>query len=155
MDTLHPSSQRKKLHYTKNFERFVLQNILSWRDSIEDWVVLGNVTVIHFENVLINKTREITKVLKFLELNIDPDRIQCVAHYNFDIYQRKHPSLETSPFTEKIRRIVNESIISVNKTLTQYGHAGIPFEKYSIPWNKIFNSFNYELLLTVKCIVNA
>ena len=133
MVTFNTSPQSKRLHYSKNFERFVLQNILSWRASIEDWVVVGNVTVIHFENVLANKTREIMKVLEFLELDIASDRIQCVAHYNFDIYQRKHHSLETSPFTENIRRIVNQSILSVDRTLTEYGHAGIPFEKYSIP----------------------
>ena len=133
METFHPSPLLTKLHYAKNFERFVLQNILSWRTMIEDWVVLGNVTVVHFENVLANKTREIMKVLEFLELDIASDRIQCVAYYNFDIYQRKHHSLETSPFTENIRRIVNQSILSVDRTLTEYGHAGIPFEKYSIP----------------------
>ena len=136
MDTLNPSPQIKRLHYSKNFERFVLQNILSWRVLIEDWVVLGNLTVIHFENVLTNKTREISRVLQFLELNIDSDRMKCVEYYNFDIYQRKHQSLETSPFTEKSRRIVTESILSVDRTLTEYGHDGIPFEKYSIPWNK-------------------
>ena len=128
-----PSPQSKKLHFSKNFERFVLQNIISWRTSIEDWVVLGNVTVIHFENVLTNKTREIIKVLKFLELNMDSDRLHCMAFYNFDMYQRKHQSLEKSPFTDKIRRIVNDSILSVDRILTQYGHAGIPFENYSIP----------------------
>ena len=100
---------------------------------IEDWVVLGNVTVIHFENVLANKTGEIIRVLEFLELNIDADRIQCSANYSFDMYQRIHQSLETSPFTDKIRRVVNQTILSVDRTLTQYGHPGIPFEKYSIP----------------------
>ena len=100
---------------------------------IEDWVVLGNVTVVHFENVLTNKTGEIIRIMEFLELNIDADRIQCGAHYSFDMYQRIHQSLETSPFTDKIRRIVNQSILSVDRTLTQYGHTGIPFDKYSIP----------------------
>ena len=141
MDSFNPSPQSTKLHYSKNFERFVLENIVSWRTLIEDWVVLGNVTVIHFENVLTNKTAEIIKVLQFLGLNMDSDRLQCVELYNFDMYQRKQQILETSPFTDKIRRIVNESILSVDRTLTQHGHPGIPFEKYSIPW-KINNVYN-------------
>ena len=124
---------RHKLYYSKNFERFVLENVHSWRLIIQDWVVIGNVTVIHFEDVLSNKTREIEKVLEFLELNIDPSRLECVKYCRFDMFQRSHQRLEPSPYSENLRRIVTESIMAVDAILTQYGHAGIPFEKYSIP----------------------
>ena len=89
--------------------------------------------VIHFEDVLTNKTEEIVRGLKFLDLNIDRERLECVEYYKFDMYQRTHQSLPASPFTRQIRRIVNQTILSVHNTLTQYGHAGIPFQKYSIP----------------------
>ena len=48
----HSSQEDTSIFSSKQFERFTMENIVVWRKIIEDWVIVGDFLVVHFENVL-------------------------------------------------------------------------------------------------------
>ena len=49
-------------------------SVVTFRTVIEDWVRLGNIHVVHFENVLSNRVKELRRILDFLDIKIDQRR---------------------------------------------------------------------------------
>ena len=119
-----------------NFERFTLENVNIWRTTIEDWITLGEVHVVHYENVLENRMTEIEKILNFLQITIQKWRLSCVKFCNLDMYLRKngtHTQFEVSPYSRLLKNVIWKNILDVNEMLVSYGHDGLPLDKYIIP----------------------
>ena len=49
------------------------------------------------------------------------------------VCRRPHTPLHVTPYTPHLRRIIDATIAEVDRLLVQYGHDGIPFDKYTIP----------------------
>ena len=88
--------------------------------------------MVHFEDVISDRITEVERILGFLNIEKDEDRLACLQHCNVDMYQRNSKKLERSPFTDKLRSVVDGSISKVDSILVQYGHQGIPYGKYSL-----------------------
>ena len=117
----------------EKFEKFAVENLKKWQTLIEDWVVLGEVQVVHFENLVTSRIAEVKKILNFLKIQEDEQRLKCLQFCNVDLYKRKPKAAEKSPFNENLKNKVWESIRKVNSLLLKYGHEGIPYEKYDDP----------------------
>ena len=103
------------------------------RAVIEDWVRLGDIHVVHFEKVLINRVRELSRILNFLDIKIDQRRMSCVEFCENDMFKR-NANNQTSPpfqFTEMMKTEIDKNIQQVDHLLERYGHDKIPFEFYS------------------------
>ena len=87
--------------------------------------------MVHFEDVASDRITEVERILGFLDIEKDEDRLACLQYCNVDMYQRKSKKLERSPFTDKLRIVIDDSISKVDNILVQYGHQGIPYIKYS------------------------
>ena len=124
-------SEDQSIFYTEKFEKFALENIDKWRTLVEDWVILGDVIVVHFETVISDRIGQLERILKFLNLKKNDQRLECLKYCNVDMYKRKSKKLEKSPFSEELRAKINDKINKVNRLLLKYGHAGIPYDKYN------------------------
>ena len=120
------------IFYTKQFERFALENIEIWRKMIEDWVIIGDILVVHFEDVVRHRMREIERILDFLKIEKNEDKQACLKYCNVDMYKRKPMKLERSPYTAKLRSIIYDSVKKVDSILVEFGHSGIPYSKYTV-----------------------
>ena len=115
-------------------EEFVLTAINIWRTTIEDWITLGNVHIVHYENILQNKMREIRNIMNFLHIPVQNWRQHCVKHSTFDMYQRKNGTQPVrSPYSKSLKRYIWKNIYMINDMLVKYGHEHLPFDKYTIP----------------------
>ena len=125
-------TEDQSVFYTDKFEKFALENIDKWTTLIEDWVILGDVLVVHFENVVSDRMAEIERILEFLKIKKNEERLACLKYCNVDMYKRKSTKFSQSPFTDNLKTTINKSIAKVNKMLLKYGHSGIPYDKYGI-----------------------
>ena len=91
-------SEDQSIFYTEKFEKFALGNIDKWRSLVEDWVILGDIIVVHFETVISDRIGQIERILKFLNLEKNDQRLDCLKNCNVDMYQRKPKRLENNPF---------------------------------------------------------
>ena len=132
-DTIPNHHKTRLLHYN-NFERFVLENINIWRTVIEDWVRVGDVLVVHYENILQNRTTELRKILNFIDVEVDEKRMKCVEYCKNDMYKRKVATSDQSspPYTDFLRNEVDKSIRYIDDLLVEFEQESLPFEKYNI-----------------------
>ena len=114
-------------------EEFVRECINVWRAVAEDWVRLGDIHVVHYENVLTKRVDELSRILNFLGLEIDQKRMSCVEFCENDMYKRKAENQSFSPlqFTEVMKKEIVKNILYIDALLQKYGHEGIPFDLYS------------------------
>ena len=106
-------------------------SIFTFRTVIEDWVRLGNIHVVHFENVLSNRVKELRRILNFLNIKIDQKRMSCVEFCENDMFKRPTDNQTSLQFTEIIKNEIEENILFVDQLLEKYGHDRIPLELYS------------------------
>ena len=122
----------QNIFFSEQFQRFARQNIQTWKQIIEDWVIVGDVLVVHFEDVLSDRMYEVGRILDFLNLERNETRLACLQYCKVDMYKRNSRKLEMSPYTAETRDIINQSIKSADKLLVKHGHPGIPLHRYSI-----------------------
>ena len=101
----YPKVNKTRLLHYNNFERFVLENIHIWRTIIEDWVRVGDILVVHYENILQDRNTELNKILRFLGVEIDETRMKCVNYCDNDMYKRKVTTADQSspPYTDFVK----------------------------------------------------
>ena len=126
------NSKENEAFNGKEFEKFVINHIKVWKEIVEDWIYLGEVLVVHYEEVVDDKMAEVERILRFLNLDIDRRRMECLKYANLDFYRRNTPKLRNNPYTEQLSNIIKKNIDSVNNILVRFGHRGIPYSKYKM-----------------------
>jgi len=121
-----------RVFFTRKFRKFASKSILKWRKIIEDWVILGDCLVVHFEDVQEDKLKEIIRIINFLEVNPDHQRLTCLQYSTVDIFKRKSKKMPRSPFSRQLSENIRKHIDQVDQLLQEFGHPGIPYNKYQI-----------------------
>ena len=116
----------------KEFEKVALKHIAVWRELIENWVKLGEVIVVHFEDVVDDKVAEVERILKYLNFAPGKRRLECMKYARLDFYRRHGKKMKQKLYTEQLENIFWTNIANVNSLLLQYGHRGIPYSKYKL-----------------------
>ena len=132
MGALQSKQDENKMINVKGFEKFALSHIKLWREIIEHWVKLGEVFVVHFEDVVDDKVYEVERVLGFLHTALDKRRIECMKYASLDFYRRRSKMMKQNLFSEQLSSIFKKNIDIVNDLLAQFGHRGIPYAKYKL-----------------------
>ena len=78
-----------------DWDKFVPAEIASWKNRIIKWISIdGNFTrnervkVIHYENLIHDRENEFRKLVHYLQLNVDEDRLACTIKHDFDAFKR-------------------------------------------------------------------
>ena len=114
--------EEKKAFNVKEFEKFAVIHIKVWREIIENWIKLGEVLVIHFEEVVDDKVAEVERMLIYLNFDKDKRRMECMKYADLNFYRRNSPKLRQNPYTEQLSNIIKNNIDIVNNILVQFGH---------------------------------
>ncbi|KAK7068403.1 hypothetical protein SK128_024683 [Halocaridina rubra] len=92
-----------------------------------------NLHITYYENVKRDPVGEMEKILKYLNLRVDEERLACVGQHTDGLFKRK-PSknvpLDFNPFTQELKDLVYEAIDSVNEILKEKGKDGLPLSLY-------------------------
>ena len=95
---------------------------------------VGDILVVHYENILQDRITELKKILRFLGVEIDETRMKCVKYCKNDMYKRKVTTADQSspPYTDFLRKEVNRSIQYIDGLLLEFKHGSLPLELYRI-----------------------
>ena len=120
------------LYFTQKFRKFAAKSILKWKNIIEDWVILGDVIVVHYEDIFSDKIKQMERILEFLQFQTDTRRLNCLRFSTVDIFKRKSNSLPGNPFSGSLSADIKKHIEQVDTLLLESGHPGIPYNKYKL-----------------------
>ena len=85
---------------------------------------MKNAVVVHFEDFIKDRRKEMMRILNHLDIAVDETRKECALNLNFEKYKRK--SLNTEYFfSEKVIKVAEDKMELVNKVLKQMGHKQI------------------------------
>ena len=119
---------RCQVFYTGRFRQFARENIIRWRQIVEDWVggMSGNMTlillakvilgsevlVLHSGRMIEDRMAGVRTILDFLGLEEDARRLGCLEHANIDYFKVPMQPLRWSPLSllfsvkaEDLRRV--------------------------------------------------
>ena len=96
---------------------------------ILDWIQTKDVLVVHFEDFLVNRKKELQRILKFFDFGLDEKRLSCASNVKFDKYKRKKIEFKKSPFSEQAFLAIEEQVERVNELLKKYKHKQIKYSR--------------------------
>ena len=126
--------------YTPLFEKYAYNAIRKWRALVEDWVTVGEVLVVHYEEIIEDKKAEVERIIKHLDIEIDTRRVKCLVYTDLDLFKRRASKMTHSPYSRPLADFILDNIRVVDKLLVKMGHKGIPYEKYGM--KRCFESLN-------------
>ncbi|TRY78614.1 hypothetical protein TCAL_09488 [Tigriopus californicus] len=117
---------------TKEFHEFAKMELKIWMDIALDWLaVVPELFVIHYENFLEDKMKEIRKVLDFFNLPHDRARLKCVASHQSSKFKRQHQNqIPKDVFTTELLSLFDDAIEKVNKFILSRDLEPLPVSKY-------------------------
>ncbi|CAL4108252.1 unnamed protein product, partial [Meganyctiphanes norvegica] len=104
------------------WHRFVRGQIEIWRSYALDWIQMGRSSmIVHYEHLIEDTHREMLRIMKFLRLRVDEQRLDCTLKHNDGSFKRNTPNhifyRLHDPFTPELHGIVEAAIDDVNDAL--------------------------------------
>ena len=120
---------------TLEFDDFVFQALLHWLEIIEDWISVGkDVYFVFYENIAEDPIAESRKLLAYLGLPVDEERLACLSKDITGAFLRTshHTSV---PFTREHHAMVRMVIDRADHVIREMNGRGLPrikYEEYNI-----------------------
>ena len=121
------SAENLNLYFTKKFRKFAAKSIQKWRNIIDDWVILGDVIIVHHEDFLSDKMEQMERILKFLRVEPDQQRLSCLKFSTVDMFRRKSRALPENPFSGTLSSTIRQHINQVNYLLCYWNTVILAF----------------------------
>jgi len=120
-----------KTFCTQDFQMFTFRSISRWLELIEDWVIWSpNLLVVFYEDLVDNPIRELEKMIKYLKMPTNPERINCLSPHVSGNFHRTG-QVKVDPFTPDHQSLIGWAAEKANSTLIT--KLGIALPSYSPP----------------------
>ena len=124
----------RELFKGQTWEKFVMDYAGIWYELNSNWIKLTNeLHVIAYERLTRDPIGELTLLLRFLDVDPDPRRMQCLRdHLEGKAHNRRHgvvPDHETYPLLGRAE--LWKHIHELNWLLKDRGFPELPLERYS------------------------
>lgn len=102
---------------TQEFNDFVFTSVYRWFELINDWINFGkDIYIVFYEELKDNPVAEIRKLLLYLGLEVDEDRLACLSKHLSGSFNRTSKDTR-DPFKEEHRLIVSSVVEKVDRIL--------------------------------------
>ncbi|PSN56171.1 hypothetical protein C0J52_01448 [Blattella germanica] len=120
------------------WERFASQLAIVWRELAATWInyTRGHeAMVLHFENLRLNPRHDLSRILDYLGIQVDEQRIgllrqNCPAKWNSLSARKLSMHGQKDPFPEKLHKILDGVIHDLDRMLEKRGWDRIPVHLY-------------------------
>lgn len=85
----------------------------------------------YYENLKENLEFELRRMLKFLEVDPDEERIACTLAYPEGKFKRKKKERKFDPFTKELTEEINGHIRNISALFREHNIAPLPFHERS------------------------
>ena len=118
---------------TPKFHRFVLEEARRWREVAVDWLLTSpRLHVVHYEHLKEDTEQEIRRIVTFLRLEPDEQRLACMRDQRFEGFLRKHKKQIVNPYRPEAMAALQEAADYVQQLLEATNQPPLPFHLYSM-----------------------
>lgn len=122
----------------QEWERFASQLAVVWKELAATWINYTKgqeAIVLHFEKIRLNPHHDISRLLDYLGIAVDEQRIGCVLNHIDGPFRRPQSSQQMlfntrDPFSEKLHKILDAVINDLDQMLAKRGWERIPTQLY-------------------------
>ena len=86
----------------------------------------------HYEDISIDATEQLERVLNFLNFKAREDRLKCVEMFSFCKYKRKSKYINREWFRKQLFEAVEDAIREVNMIIVFHGEENIVEYQFTI-----------------------
>ncbi|XP_046638667.1 WSC domain-containing protein 2-like [Daphnia pulicaria] len=109
------------------WEKFVTTEIVGWKTKVLEWIPrIGHGGILLYDDVLKDKRNQFRNLMRYLGLEVDERRLDCVIKHDFSSFKRNStPTTNETirdPFDASLRSIIDKEIEIVQKALADYGY---------------------------------
>ncbi|XP_071809550.1 sialate:O-sulfotransferase 2-like isoform X2 [Asterias amurensis] len=131
-----------KQFQSAEWTKFAKEQTAQWKTMALQWITHSKrIHVAHYEDLQQHTSEELTKIVQFLNVPVDKQRVLCAV--------QEHPSSKTTgialgnhglktrvyltkdPFPNEVRKLIDDNIKEVNSTLIKYNLTPLPMD-YSV-----------------------
>ena len=114
---------------TREFKNFAFTGIYRWFELIDDWIKFGkDLYFVFYENLKDNPVEEIKKLMLYLGLEVDHERLGCLANHLAGSFHRISNQTE-NPFTEEHELMISSVVEKVDRILWDSLNIKMPIYK--------------------------
>ena len=104
------------------FQQFAHHEADMWLEIIQDWMLMGtNVHVVFYENLVKDWKKELRLLMKFLNLKINEERVECTDWMKLESFKRKKVQLKSSPYSSSVEKKILKNILYIKELLEGFG----------------------------------
>ena len=104
----------------KHFYKFVWTELRRWRDLALDFIEFSpNLYILHYENLVEKQEEEIVKVLRFLKVPINDEKLECIRNHPHTNFKRRQKI-----DNDNIRQYFNDDLwLKIDNTIEEVNEA--------------------------------
>ena len=99
-------------------------------EVISDWLQFSvDIHCIYYEELTDDPLAEMRKLLKYLHLPVNEERLQCIDKHSSGSFHRVHHQSE-DPWSPELHQVFDDTIDEANKMLIQKTGRALPLSNY-------------------------
>ncbi|XP_041471283.1 WSC domain-containing protein 1-like [Lytechinus variegatus] len=120
----HTGFASRKYFKSHEWDNFVEKNSQIWENTIASWIALNNTLLVFYEDLQSELCQQITRILKFLGVPLDEERLSCTEAYPQGRFRRNKTDSDRlfDPYTKQHETIIKTHIDAASKLLLEKGY---------------------------------
>nr|XP_054760337.1 WSC domain-containing protein 2-like [Lytechinus pictus] len=115
----HTGFASRQYFKSHGWDNFVEEKSQVWENTIASWISLNNTLVVFYEDLQSELRQQITRILKFLGVPLDEERLRCTEAYPQGRFHRNKTDSDRlfDPYTKQHETIIKTHIDAASKLL--------------------------------------
>ena len=122
------------------WKEFVKLKMNLWKEFYTDWLEssrTADILVVFYEDLLTDSIEVVRKIMKFLSLPIDENRLDCLAEFPDGGFKRKPPTKQPqnylkNTYDQELKSVIYAAIDDLNQALIAKDKSPLPIDRYDM-----------------------
>ncbi|PIK62771.1 putative WSC domain-containing protein 1-like [Apostichopus japonicus] len=113
------------------WKNFAIEASSNWSRKIGTQLEkIPNRMILYYENLVQDTNFELHRMLEFLKVTPDENRIRCLFENVTGSFKRKHRKRDFNPYSSEMNDTIDSEILKLRKIMKEYGYILPPYESY-------------------------
>ncbi|XP_071817988.1 sialate:O-sulfotransferase 1-like [Apostichopus japonicus] len=113
------------------WKNFTIRASSRWSKQIGTHLkIIPHRMILYYEHLVQDTNFELHRMLEFLKVTPDENRIRCLLENATGSFKRKHRNGDFNPYSSEMNVTIDSEILKLRKIMKEYGYILPPYESY-------------------------